>query len=132
MDRSRHVQTVGHVDAHPLAFDRLNDGAVHTAIESPTFGAQTRIEFMIYFFGNEMENFDSVDNLERERRAVWNDDGFVTAPRKNRRQRFNIDGSAAIAFLPIRPIPAARRVITPERPVIRSASVIDRVRRALR
>src|SRR5262249_15889108 len=105
-------QPIRYIDSHPLAFDGLDRGAVHTAVESPRLDAQTRIEVMIDFLCDEMKNFNAIDDLERQSRAVWNDDRFGTSPRKNRGWRLNLHRTAAVAFLPIRSVTASLRVMT--------------------
>src|SRR5262249_25608354 len=58
-------QPIRYIDSHPLAFDGLDRGAVHTAVESPTFGAQTRIEVMIDFLCDELKNFNAINDFKR-------------------------------------------------------------------
>src|SRR5262249_56067660 len=77
-------QPIRYIDSQPLAFDGLDRGAVHTAVESPTLGAQTRIEVMIDFLCDEMKNLNAIDDLERQSRAVCNDHRFVTSAPNNR------------------------------------------------
>ena len=81
MDRCGHRQTIGHVDPHPLTFYRFDQRAVYPAVESPTLGAQTRIEGMIDFFGDKMEDFHAVDDFERQRGPVGNNDRHVILAR---------------------------------------------------
>jgi hypothetical protein len=58
-------QPIRYIDSHPLAFHGLDRGAVHTAIETPTLGAQTGIEVVIDFLRDEMKNFDSIKDFKR-------------------------------------------------------------------
>src|SRR5262249_21913986 len=58
-------QPIGYIDSHPLAFDGLDRGAVRTAVESPTLGAQTGIERMIDFLRDEMKNLNANNDFKR-------------------------------------------------------------------
>src|SRR5262247_3452702 len=58
-------QPIGYIDSHPLAFDGLNRGTVHTSVESPTFVDQTRLELMSDFLCDEMKNFNVINDFKR-------------------------------------------------------------------
>ena len=82
VDRGRHRQTVGDIDANPFAFHRFDHRAVHAAVEAPAFGAQAGIEEVVHFLGDEMKDLDAVNHFKRERAAVWHHDRFITLPGK--------------------------------------------------
>src|SRR5262249_37765785 len=65
-------QPIRYIDAHPLAFDGFDRGAVHTAVESPTLGAQTGVEVGIDFLRDEMKNLNAMKIFKRWGSGVRN------------------------------------------------------------
>src|SRR5215831_15343913 len=94
-------QPIRYIDSHPLAFDGLDRGAVHTAVESPTLGAQTRIEVMIDLFCDEMKNFNAINDFKRYSAAVRNYYRSITSPWQDRREWRYVNRSSAITFFPV-------------------------------
>ena len=52
------------VDAHPLAFHGLDDGAVHMAVIAPALCPQAGVKGMVHLLGNQMKDFDAIDDLK--------------------------------------------------------------------
>ena len=65
MNGGANWQPVRHVDPYAFALDRLDHGAVHAAVVSPAFRAQARVESVIDFLGNQVEDFHAIDDLKR-------------------------------------------------------------------
>ena len=101
VNRGGYRQSIGHVDAYPLAFDRLDHRTVNAPIKSPTLRMQPGIERVIHFFSNQMKDFDAVDDFKGKRSAVRNHHGLVVVAWKTRRQRLYVHRSAAVALLPV-------------------------------
>ena len=57
---------------------------------------------MLHLLGNQVKDFDAVDDLKRQRLAGRDHDGRVVLPRAPRRQRFDMHRAAAVAWLPVR------------------------------
>jgi hypothetical protein len=60
------VELVGDVDAHAVAFDRLDRRAVHAAVVAPALGAQPGANSWATDLGDEVEDLHAVDDLERQ------------------------------------------------------------------
>jgi hypothetical protein len=59
-------QFVRHVDAHPIALDRLDRRTVNAAIVAPARGLEPRRELVLHFFGDEMVHLYAVYDLPRQ------------------------------------------------------------------
>src|SRR5918995_1538404 len=106
---------MGDVDAHALASHSFYKGAGDPAVVSPSLCAQAGIECMIYFFGDQVKDFDAIDYSEGQGCAVRNHHGPVSFARQNRRQRSHIERAATIALLPIGTFCSASRIVASER-----------------
>src|SRR3546814_16858623 len=67
--RRRFRQAVGDVDAHAIAFDRLDRRARRAAVVTPAFRDAARCEFVLDLFGDQMEFLDAVAQAIRQRSA---------------------------------------------------------------
>ena len=86
-------QFVRDVDAHAVALDAFDRGAVNLPIEAPAKGAQFVIVIgpgdknVIYFLAGEMENLHAINHSEGQRGAVERHGRFVILARLGGRER---------------------------------------------
>ena len=69
---------VGHVDADAVTFNGFDGGTMDLAVESPAIGDKAGSKFVIEdFLGNEVIDFDAVNDFPWQRAAVGRNDGII-------------------------------------------------------
>jgi hypothetical protein len=64
------IETIGHQDAHAIAFHGFKGGTRRGAVIAPAFGAATRRELVFDFFCNQMKFLYAAFHLVRQRPAI--------------------------------------------------------------